>query len=96
MVLEIKEKLYIGDLSPLSTLLQKSSNWSMVYNLRNPLKTSFPGYPRDIGTRPQYKKRMRVLRLRLSGSRSFQCFSRQANGEYLGIEARRLEGAGLI
>jgi hypothetical protein len=65
MVLEIKEKLYIGDLSPLSTLLQKSSNWSMVYNLRNPLKTSFPGWDQASVQKKDEGSSLKIIRVKI-------------------------------
>jgi hypothetical protein len=41
------------------------------------------------------QRKVRIF-LRLSGSRSFQCFNKQASGELSGTKAGRLEGAGPI
>jgi hypothetical protein len=50
------------------------------------VKATSLGHQRDTEARPQYKV----------SNISFQCFNRQASGDHLGTEARRLEGAGPI
>jgi hypothetical protein len=57
VLLWVKEKLNIGDLSPLSLFYRKGLIGIWYYNLRSPLKATYLGHPRDIGARPQYKER---------------------------------------
>jgi hypothetical protein len=57
VVLEIKEKLSIRDLSPFFLFYRKGLIRVWYYNLRSPLKATSLGHPRDIGARPQYKER---------------------------------------
>jgi hypothetical protein len=64
VVLEIKEKLYIGDLSPLFLLFtEKGLIGVWYYNLRNTLKATSLGHPRDTEAKPQYKKDERFFPL---------------------------------
>jgi hypothetical protein len=64
-------------------------------NLRNPVKITSLGHPRDTVAKPQYKERGRIFFLRLR-SRFFHPFSRHTSGDHLGTKARRLDGAGPI
>jgi hypothetical protein len=58
VVLEIKEKLYIGYLDPfIFPFYRKGLIGVWYYNSRNPVKAIFPGLLRDIEAKPQYKER---------------------------------------
>jgi hypothetical protein len=50
-------------------------------NLRKLVKATSPGHLRDTEAKTQYK----------ASNVSFYCFNRQASGDHLGTEARRLE-----
>jgi hypothetical protein len=84
---EKRKVVHTGSQSTFPPFYRKGLIGVWCYNLRRPLKATFPGYPRDIGARPQYQHEGVFFFLRLSGSRYFQCFSRLASGDHLGIEA---------
>jgi hypothetical protein len=90
MVSEIKEKLCTGE-STFSPFYRKGLIGVWYYTLRNPVKATSLGHPRDDQERCGV-----FFFLRLIGPRSFQCFNRQASNDHLCTEARRLEGAGPI
>jgi hypothetical protein len=77
----MKENLYKRIQFTFSPFYRKGLIRVWYCNLRNPVKTTSLGHPRYTEARPQYKS-------------SFQHFNRQASGDHLGTEARRLEGAG--
>jgi hypothetical protein len=63
------------------------------YNLRI-MKVSH--HPKHIRSKASVQRKMRIFLLKLSWSRSFQCFSRKASRDCLGTKARKLEGTGPI
>jgi hypothetical protein len=89
VILEIKKKaVHKGPQSTFPPFYRKGLIGVQYYNISSPLKATFLGLPRILG--PGLSKN------KDEGFFSFLCFSRQASGDCLSTEARRLEGAGPI
>jgi hypothetical protein len=58
VVLEVKEKaVYTGSHSTFPPFYRKGLIGVWYYNLRNSMKATFLGHPRDTEAKPQYKER---------------------------------------